>query len=271
MKKILIGMLMFVFITGTALAGEMKTYRNIVKHFIPPNMEFSIKKTNKEQIKGYDTLKVSIKNKTTGTVINSYIWVSHNKKRVIPVVLKMKDGKLYRVLPKNSIEHVAVDVSWFTKFIKKFPKSINKTYGNGKTVVYMFSDPYCPFCKREFKTLMSLAKENKITLHVLPLIIHGERSVQATLLFWHYEATGTLKQALDKIEAASFADVDKLVNENKKLINNQLKKKYNKHLRDLVILLMSHRINATPTMFVMEGDEKAVIIQGVNNLSKEIK
>lgn len=263
--------MLFFMMTSFAFAnGDNSAYQNVLSKIIPPNMHYTMKQSKEHKIKGFDTLIVSMKNKSSGIIIHRYIWISKDKKTIIPVLLDVSKATPTRIIPKNNFDRFPVDISWFKTYLSKLPKDFKKSYGNGKTDVYIFSDPYCPYCKRQLKTLKKLAENNKIKLHILPFDIHGAKAQDASILFWDIEKHQGLKNALDKIEGASFADVDKMVKDNKSKID-QLRKEYEPKMKELSDLLLEHHFNGTPVTFIMKKDNKALIFVGLSDISKYIK
>ncbi len=262
---------LFFMMLSSAYAGNTdNAYKNALSKIIPPKLHYTLKQSKEHKIAGFDTLIISIKQESAGIIMHRYIWISKDKKTVIPTLLDVSEARPKRVIPKDSFERFPVDISWFMNYLSKLPEGFKKSYGRGKTVVYLFSDPYCPYCKRQLKTLKNLAESNKIKLYILPFNVHGQKAQDASMLFWNIEKDQGLKNAISKIEGADYADIDKMVKDNKKTID-KLRKEYAPTMKKLSDLLKEHRFNGTPITFIMKKQNKAFIIVGLSDLSKEIK
>ncbi len=262
---------LFFIMTSFAFAsGNNSAYKNVLSKIIPPQIHYTLKQSKEHKIKGFDTLIISIKQESLGTTIHRYIWISKDKKTVIPTLLDVSKIRPERIMPKNSFDRLPVDISWFTTYLSKLPKDFKKSYGKGKTDVYLFSDPYCPYCKKQLKALESLAENNKIKLRILPFNVHGAKAQDASILFWDIEKHQGLKNAISKIEGAGYADIDKMVKDNQKKID-KLRKGYMPKMKELSSLLMEHRFNGTPVIFIMKKNNKALIFLGLSDISKYIK
>ncbi len=252
----------------TGFAASKNDYSDILKKMVPPNTPYTIKVEKKSELKGFEQLNVSIKNKNTGTIYHRYLWVSKDKTLIIPVLLKYKNGKLTRVEPKISVEQSKADISWLNDILKLLPEKLKQSMGKG-TDVYLFTDPYCPFCKREIPKLLKLAKENKIRLHVIPFDVHGAQATKASALFLHIEESKGLKEAINKIEAAEFSKVSEAVKNQKNM--DEILKKYKPILDKILRIAFSHGINGTPAMIIKTGKNQGYVIMGLQDISPYIK
>ncbi len=277
LKKVLLFLALGVFLTSPvsfAANANKKTsakeeYKNILSRLIPPYINYDVKKLNKSVIKGFTQLDVVIKNKKSGTYMHRYLWISKDKKMVIPDLIVMKNGRLERYLPKNAIQHVPVDISWFYNMWKKLPPEMKKSFGKGKTV-YMFSDPYCPFCKREIQTLYKMAEEGKIKLYIVPFDVHGKKAEDASAVFLKIEKEKGLKEAIESVEKADFAAVDKIVKKHEKELKD-LKKKYSKYLKEIVQTATAAGIRGTPAVIIPTKDNKGYLIVGLSDITPYLK
>jgi len=267
--RIALGAALTVCVSLPALAsGNNTTYKNIIDKLVPPNTPYTVKVEKKSELKGFKQLNVSIKNKNTGTIYHRYLWVSKDKQIIIPVVLKFKNGKLTRVEPKISVEQAKADISWLNEILKDMPKNTKQSIGKG-VEVYMFSDPYCPFCKRELPKLMKLAKEGKIRLHIIPFDVHGERAAKASALFLNIEKNKGLNEAINKIEGAEFSKVSEAVKNQKDM--DKIYKEYKPLLDKILRIAFEHGINGTPAMIIKTGKNEGYVILGLQDISKYIK
>ncbi len=249
-------------------SGNSSTYKDIVGKLVPPNTPYTVKVEKKSELKGFKQLNVSIKNKNTGTIYHRYLWVSKNKQIIVPIVLKFENGRLTRVEPKVSVEQAKTDISWLNELLKEMPKNAKKSIGKG-VEVYMFSDPYCPFCKRELPRLLKLAKEGKIKLHIIPFDVHGERAARASALFLNIEKNKGLNEAINKVEGAEFSKVSEAVKNQKNM--GKIYKEYKPLLDKILRTAFEHGINGTPAMIIKTGKNEGYVILGLQDISKYIK
>lgn len=272
LKKVLLivcGLLFAVSSLSYAGTNVKEEYKDILSKFIPPTINYKVKKLNKSVVNGFTQLEVTIVDKRSGTLMHRYLWISKDKKFVIPELVIYQNGRLERYLPPKPTEHVPVDIGWFMKMWKKLPAEMKKSYGKGKDV-YMFSDPYCPFCKREIKKLFEMAKENKIRLHIVPFDVHGKKAEEASLIFVMIEKEKGLKAAIESVEAASFGDVDKIVKKYKDKLK-ELEKKYSPTLRMISTTAMMSGIRGTPAVIIPTKGTKGYLIVGLSDITPYIK
>jgi thiol:disulfide interchange protein DsbC len=250
-------------------ANPNEEYKSILARLIPPDISYSVTVEKNSLIKGFKQLNVAIDDSKKGMKIHKYLWVSNDKKLIVPTIIKNNNGKFERVSPKDSEKRFPVKLSWFFELIKNLPPEMKKSYGNG-TEVYMFSDPYCPFCKIELAKIIKLAKDGKIKLHIIPFDVHGKKADDASAVFIKIEKEKGLLEAINKIAIASFKDVDKIVKENKKDIAN-LKKSYSKHLRNIENVISSNGITGTPAVVIPTKGDKGYLIVGLEDITPYTK
>ncbi|WP_035587792.1 DsbA family protein [Hippea jasoniae] len=265
LKKLLVGSIVAGFYTTTAFAAQ--NYSDILNKLIPPTISYKVKVEKNSQLKGFDQLNVSIIQKKTGTVYHRYLWVSKDKTKIIPVLLENKNGKIVRVKPQQNVERIPVDISWLNNLIEKLPEWAKKSIGEGREV-YLFSDPLCPFCKRELPKLLKLAENKKIKLHVLPFDVHGPQAKKGSAVFLDIEKKKGLKEALNKVELANFGDVEKMANTKEAA---ELLKKYSKVLDEIQNAAAKAGINGTPAMLIKTSKDKGYLILGLTDITPYIK
>ena len=269
LEKAALGAILALGMCVPAIASGNKTvYRDILSKMVPPNTPYTVKVEKNSQLKNFTQLNVSIKNKNTGTIFHRYLWVSKNKQIIIPIVLKYENGRVTRVEPKISVEQSEADISWFNEILDSLPKNTKQSVGKGIDV-YMFSDPYCPFCKRELPRLLKLAEEGKIRLHIIPFDVHGERAAKASALFLNIEKNEGLNEAINKIEGADFSKVSEAVKNQKDM--NKIYKEYKPLLDKILRIAFEHGINGTPAMIIKTGKNQGYVILGLQDISKYIK
>ncbi len=272
LKKLLLFVfaILFGFSSLTFAANQKSDYKSVLSQLIPPSIKYDVKILNKSILKGYKQLDVIIKDEKMGVKIHRYIWISKDKKNIIPTVLtKGPTGRFERLMPKNYMEHFPVNLSWFFDMVKKLPKEMKKSYGKGKSV-YLLSDPYCPFCKKELGKLKELAKNGKIKLYIIPFDVHGPKAEKASMVFLKIEKEKGLLAAINQVEGASFQNVDKMVKDNIKSID-KLQKKYSKYLKNIVQTAMKRGIRGTPAMIIPTKDNLGYLIVGLSDITPYLK
>ncbi len=269
LKKVILSSMLIAGLSVPALAsGKNITYKELVSKLVPPNAPYTVKVTKNSELKGFKKLNVAIRNKNTGMIFHRYLWVSENKRVIIPIVLEYNNGKITRVEPKISVQQAKANIGWFNDILNSLPKKAKQSIGKGVDV-YMFSDPYCPFCKRELPKLLKLAKEGKIKLHIVPFDVHGERAGKASALFLNIETNKGLKDAIGKIEGAEFSKVSEAVKNQKDM--DKIYKKYKPLLDKILRIAFEHGINGTPAMIIKTGKNEGYVILGLQDISKYIK
>ncbi len=268
LKRILIGSAVIVSLAIPGFAKSQNSYNEIINKMVPPSTQYSVKVKKNSLLKGFHQLNVSIKNRNTGVIFHRYLWVSKDKKLIIPVILKYENGKLIRIEPKIAMEQSKTDISWLNNILKVLPNYLKQSIGKG-TEVYLFTDPYCPFCKREVPRLLKLAKNNKIKLHIIPFDVHGPQAAKASALFLHIEKNKGIEKAINTIEAAEFSKVTEAVKSQKDM--DKIYEKYKPMLDKILRIAYSHGINGTPAMVIKTGKNQGYVILGLQDISKYIK
>ncbi|AHF98112.1 hypothetical protein DESACE_07420 [Desulfurella acetivorans A63] len=268
MKKIFLNFLGLVLMYSFANAAP--DYTAIAKKLVPPNVNIELKQTNDFQISGFKTFIATLKPQNASVTVYKYLWISNDGKYVIPNLLAYTNNSIAQIEPKVKESYNTVNIEWFNRVLSTLNPDLKKSFGNGKTEVYILSDPYCPFCKEQLAQAIELAKQNKIKLYVIPFDVHGEKSTQASMLFWDIESKSNLADALAKVEAAPFEAVDKIVSQNQNLIK-QLTPKYQAKLHYLKEEFFKHKLNGTPSIIIRKTNTKGIVIVGLTNLANFVK
>ena len=256
------------FITAGNLYAENLSsgdYKSVIQKLISPGLDFTLNESNAFYLKGFKTFEVAIKDKKLGRITHKYIWVSEDKKYVLPALINVSGIKPKRIEPEKRVEYFFVDVEWFKEVLKKMPPYFKRSLGESKTKVYILSDPYCFYCKKLLKEAILLAEENRIKLHVIPFDIHGDKATKASILFVEKEKTSGLKTALNEIELASYKDIDKKVKESKEKIET-LQKELDKYLKSARSSLLKQGLKGTPVTLIFNPEDKAQIRMGYFNM-----
>jgi len=97
--------------------------------------------------------------------------------KLMKEVFAKKEEELTKVLGKDKVEKLKKEgLIQMISVINttNLPKA-NISYGNGDKVVYVFTDPECPFCAnlhKEIEKLLSKRKDVKVEMVLLPLPMH---------------------------------------------------------------------------------------------------
>jgi thiol:disulfide interchange protein DsbC len=89
---------------------------------------------------------------------------------------------------KNLTAEVLEEINKLSsKDVKNLDKYVAFTYGNKGKVIYLFTDPECPFCQKLEPTLKKLADEGKIQIKVIlyPLPFHAHAKEKAIAMVCH--------------------------------------------------------------------------------------
>ena len=100
------------------------------------------------------------------------------------VSFKTSDNKVANLYLTKDMElmiHSGTGISTKTGVEFRLPINVSQldqfssfTYGSGKEVLYVFTDPECPFCKNFEKTWPQLTKKYTMKVFMLPLSFHKE-------------------------------------------------------------------------------------------------
>jgi thiol:disulfide interchange protein DsbC len=93
-------------------------------------------------------------------------------------------GRLIEIATrKNLTQEREVDLNRLPpEQMKKLDSLVAFTEGNGGPVVYLVTDPHCPYCAATEASLLPLIKEGKITLKVIFYLVHANARPEAVSL-----------------------------------------------------------------------------------------
>jgi thiol:disulfide interchange protein DsbC len=161
---------------------------------------------------------------------------------------------------ENLTQKTLEEINKFSKNqVKELDKYVAFTYGKKGKVVYLFTDPECPFCQRLEPTLKKLADEGLIQIKVIlfPLSFHPHAKEKATAIVcqnigWKGLQRGYwTEEKMKNLEKWQCKTGEELVKK-----STEIAKKYG--------------INGTPTMITEDGKK----IEGAlpeSLLKKELK
>ncbi len=119
------------------------------------------------------------------------------------------------------------------------------TYGTGKDVYYLFTDPECPYCKKFESYFPQIEKDVQIKVFFFPLSFH-KNAVALT----HYILSNKTNDG--KVKAMLNADVNNEDFKNKKFTDAQ-KSKFDKMIADNMKLGDELGVRGTPALFDING------------------
>ena len=126
--------------------------------------------------------------------------------------------------------------------VKALDKYVAFTYGKKGKVVYLFTDPECPFCQRLEPTLKKLADEGKIQIKVIlfPLPFHPHAKEKAVAIVCHHIGWKGLR--------GSYWTDEKMKN-----LSKWQCKEGQKLVEESIKIGQKYGVSGTPTMITKEG------------------
>ena len=126
--------------------------------------------------------------------------------------------------------------------VKALDKYVAFTYGKKGKVVYLFTDPECPFCQRLEPTLKKLADEGKIQVKVIlfPLPFHPHAREKAVAIVCHHIGWKGLR--------GSYWTDEKMKN-----LSKWQCKEGQKLVKESIKIGQKYGVSGTPTMITEEG------------------
>ncbi|MGC8868732.1 MAG: DsbC family protein [Sulfurihydrogenibium sp.] len=169
-----------------------------------------------------------------------------------------KEAKLAKILGKDKVEMLKkeglIELISIVD-VKNLPKP-NVTYGNGNNVVYVLTDPQCPFCAKlhkEIEKVLSSRKDVKFEMIFYPLPMHNHaKGISENIECQKDNATkqNMLNKSFDNIlsrNESGISALDKPCTNSKSTIENNIK------------FAQSVGINGTPTMIF---PKKGIAVSG---------
>lgn len=245
-----------------------------------------VKAIKDSPVEGLRMFEVTIIDKKNNRMVRKYIWMSEDGKYLALDLFKVKkEGEEVAIIPlkpKESEVPLKQDLSWLKAIDEKLQKAnIPHVIGNGKNKVYIIWDVYCPFCYRHFKEIAGKkAQELDLQIHMIPLPVHGERSLKGFVYFTQLARNEGMKSAIEKMFSKGNGDFmkyarifSKEVDENYSKIPEKERKELDKFYKDLQKELLSHNIHATPTIIYIPPTEKekGYVFVGFKPLEEIIK
>ncbi|MCD6489959.1 MAG: DsbC family protein [Thermodesulfobacterium sp.] len=135
--------------------------------------------------------------------------------------------------------------------LSKLDEMADIVYGDSKNVVYLITDPDCPYCKKAENILNKMVNEGKITVKVilLPLErLHPNAKAKAISLVCDKKG---FKELMNGYKSSNQCEIGK--------------EKINKNINFLINNL---KVRATPTFVFPDGEMKAGVINETYIMSK---
>ena len=135
--------------------------------------------------------------------------------------------------------------------LSKLDEMADIVYGDSKNVVYLITDPDCPYCKKAENILNKMVNEGKITVKVilLPLErLHPNAKAKAVSLVCDKKG---FKELMNGYKSSNQCEIGK--------------EKINKNINFLINNL---KVRATPTYVFPDGEMKAGVINETYIMSK---
>ncbi|PMP77928.1 MAG: disulfide bond formation protein DsbC, partial [Sulfurihydrogenibium sp.] len=169
-----------------------------------------------------------------------------------------KEVKLAKILGKDKVEMLKkeglIELISIVD-VKNLPKP-NVTYGNGNNVIYVLTDPQCPFCAKlhkEMEKVLSSRKDVKFEMIFYPLPMHNHaKGIAENIECQKDNATkqSMLNKSFDNVlsrNESGLSALDKPCANSKSIIENNIK------------FAQSIGINGTPTMIF---PKKGIAVSG---------
>jgi len=245
-----------------------------------------VKAIKDSPVEGLRMFEVTIVDKRNNRMVRKYIWMSEDGKYLVLDLFKVKkegeEAAIIPLKPKESEIPLEQDLSWLKAIDEKLQKTnIPHVIGNGKTKVYIVWDIYCPFCYKHFKEIAGKkAQELDLQIHMIPLPVHGEKSLKGFVYFTQLARKEGMKNAIEEMFSKGNGDFmkyaetfSKEVDENYSKIPEKERKELDKFYKDLQKELLSHSIHATPTIIYIPPmeKEKGYVFVGFKPLEEIIK
>ncbi|WP_163328300.1 thioredoxin fold domain-containing protein [Desulfurobacterium thermolithotrophum] len=242
---------------------EEATIKAILKPLATKGIEVKeIKELKDSPVEGLRTFEVTLIDKRNNRVIKKYLWLSKDDKYLVLDLFELKQEGKNVVLSQVKLKQ---DLSWLKKIEEELNKeNIPHILGNGKNKIYVVWDVYCPFCFNHFKKVAGeKLKELDLQIHLIPLPVHGEKSIKGFVYFTQMARKEGMKEAMANMFSKGEGDFlkfdnvfSKEVDENYNKIPKKEREELEKFYKKLQKELLSHNIHATPTIIYIPPTEK---------------
>ena len=262
--------LLTVILIGCIVAGsgQCEDYNSVAQRAIGSS-PVKLIESSAFLLDGFKTFEVIEEDKKTGRIFHEYIWISNDKKYVIPILIDTSGSAPQEIKPEKEVEYIPVDVQWFKDEIEKLPPCFKKSIGEGEINVYLLADPFCPPCKRLLKKAIPLAEANRIRLYVFPLPLLKEESLEASILFIEKEGTEGLKKALRRIKLAAPEDIYRELGKSEER-KERLEERYGEYIEGMKSAFRKKGFRSAPITFIFKSKDKAEIRTGYFDIKSSL-
>ena len=173
---------------------------------------------------------ITLIDRKNSRMVRKYVWMSEDGKYLALDLFKVKKGGkkvgIIPLKPKESEVPLKQDLSWLKAIDGRLQKAnIPNVIGNGKNRIYIVWDVYCPFCYKHFKEVAGKkVRELDLQIHMIPLPVHGERSLKGFVYFTQLARREGIKSAMEKMFSRGNGDFMKYV----KILSEEVDKNYSK-------------------------------------------
>ncbi len=195
---------------------------------------------------------------------NRFVWLTSDGKLLFTKTYLVGDNSVGPIVPKKDREYPLESLRWVldierVAFDGNLPISLTK----GKRIVYLVWNPYCKTCFQEWKEMLKKAKENEVSVRLIPY--HGvyypmDNLYMLIYLLWKAQNEG-LYAVLDGYysSAKSFEDfLSRLKEETFQNLNGIPEKTFNNigfQLKQISKILETAKIFVVPTSVLVEKVE----------------
>ena len=267
----------------TNVSQAEKVIKAILKPLAVRGVEVkSVTPTKEVEVPGFETFKVDLVDKRNHREIRRYIFINPEKGFIALQIFKYSvEGKnviLKPIKPKNAEKPLKVDVSFLKEVDKKLSEAnIPHVIGKSDKKVYIIWDVFCPFCYGHFNQIEKIAKENNVEIHLIPLAVHGEKSLKGIVLYTKLAREKGPAEALKELYRMGNGDfmkyakaLEKRLEGGKEITNDQ--SKILEAVQQTEAILLKNGVRATPTIiYVPPGENKARIHVGFTPIEQLIK
>ncbi|NDJ28134.1 hypothetical protein DMB95_01525 [Campylobacter sp. MIT 12-8780] len=156
----------------------IKFYTDLIKMQVP-NAKVSVLKKEKLENSNITSVELSIKVGEQST--QDIIFVQDDF--IFPEVIDVKQKRMYRQeYEMTSLEQQRAEFSQKAKAALKNETQIITLGDKNKPVLYVFSDPECPYCRAHLAGIEEELKENQLKLIITP--VHGKSAFEKTALIY---------------------------------------------------------------------------------------
>ena len=149
---------------------EREKITSIVKTVLPPSWELlDIYKVPKAEEKFLRKYLVRVYSPYQHAVFNKFVWFTEDGKLLFTQTYKVGDRKVSLIVPAKEKEHPLENITWVLD-VERIAINANLPLSltSGKRTVYLVWNPYCKICFQKWKDILKTAREEGLTLKIIP-------------------------------------------------------------------------------------------------------